>query len=266
VRKLHDELQQHAARLEQRVADRTAELEAAKTRAEAADQAKTSFLATMSHELRTPLNSIIGFTEVLLSGMSGALTNEQGKQLGIVQQSSRHLLALITDVLDMAKIEAGQLRLDYRPFDLRCTIERACGAFAHVASERGLRFSSELGEFDAHMSGDERRAEQVLNNLLSNALKFTHSGGVAVSMEQSGESFLVAVTDTGSGVRPEDIEKLFRRFSQMENARTGTQEGTGLGLAISRHLVESMGGTITVRSDFGKGSRFEFVLPRVPKT
>ena len=166
----------------------------------------------------------------------------------------------------MAKIEAGQMRLDDKPFDLRQTVERACGLFGHVARARGMQFVSDLGQSGAWTSGDERRVEQVLNNLLSNAFKFTPAGTITVSLAESEREFTVTVSDTGIGIRPEDIDKLFRRFSQMENARATTHEGTGLGLAISRHLVESMGGVITVQSALGHGSRFGFTLPRRPAT
>lgn len=261
VLELHTELQRHALQLEQRVAERTAELQAAKARAESADRAKSAFLATMSHELRTPLNSIIGFTDLLLQRIPGPLTAEQEKQMVIVQQSSKHLLALITDVLDLAKIEAGELRLERKPFDLRVTIERVGDAFGPEALQRGLQFTLELEPSDTRVVGDERRVEQVLNNLLSNALKFTPSGSIAVSTRRIDGLLTVSVADTGIGIKPVDMDRLFRRFSQMETGLATPREGAGLGLAISRHLVEAMGGRIWVESEWGTGSRFRFTLP-----
>ena len=261
VHELHEELRQHADMLEQRVAERTAELEAAKVRAEAADRAKSTFLATMSHELRTPLNSIIGFTELLLQLAPGPLNAEQEKQLGIVQQSARHLLSLITDVLDLAKIEAGQLKLDPKSFDLRHAIERISPAFRTEANRRGLQFTLDLDSFDASVLADERCVAQILNNLLSNALKFTPQGAIGISLARGESDCTVTVTDTGVGIAAHDIDRLFRRFSQVDSGLPDTREGTGLGLAISRHLVEALGGVIWVESSPGSGSRFSFTLP-----
>lgn len=261
VRRLHSELERHAADLEQRVAERTAELEAAKVRAEAADRVKSAFLATMSHELRTPLNSIIGFTGVLLQRLPGPLNTEQEEQLNIVRSASRHLLLLISDVLDISKVEAGELRLAHEPFDLRGLLERVSAAFSRESEHRRLSFSLRMDARQALVTGDERRVEQVLNNLLSNALKFTPHGSITVALTRDHEAFTVTITDTGVGIRREDLGKLFRAFSQIETGLPGIREGTGLGLAISRHLVEAMGGHISVESEWGQGSRFAFTLP-----
>jgi PAS domain S-box-containing protein len=265
VRRLHAELQQHAAMLERRVEERTAELEVARARAEAADQAKSSFLATMSHELRTPLNSIIGFTDILLEGLTGPLNDEQRHQLGIVQHSSRHLLSLITDVLDLARIEAKQLKLQLKRFDLRATVERVAQVFGAEAARKDLRFDLHSGGLEAFVYADERLVEQILHNLLANALKFTSRGTVAISLASGATFVAVAVSDTGFGIKPGDLEKLFQRFSQLENGQPTSRQGTGLGLAISRHLVEAMGGEIRVESQVGRGSRFEFTLPKHPR-
>lgn len=263
VGELHDQLRRHTHELEDRVAERTAQLEAARVRAEESDRAKTAFLATMSHELRTPLNSIIGFTDLLLAGIPGPLNEEQEKQLGIVQQSSKHLLSLISDLLDLAKIEAGQLKLDRRSYDLGATLERVAGVFGAEARRRGLEFSLRLPPAGPlEVVGDERRVEQVLNNLLSNALKFIIEGSIEVAVETDERSFTITVADTGIGIRPEDVQRLFRRFSQGDTGLPTSREGTGLGLAISRHLVEAMGGAIWLAdTEQGKGSRFRFSLP-----
>lgn len=261
VRQLHQELQRHAADLEQRVIDRTSELEAAKIRAEAADRVKSVFLATMSHELRTPLNSIIGFTGVLLQKLPGALNTEQEKQLGIVRNASRHLLALINDVLDISKVEAGELSFARERFDLHALLARLGTAFAPQAGQRGLRFTLDIGQSEAIITGDERRVEQVLNNLLSNALKFTPRGHITLGCTRQGDAYVITVTDTGVGIKPEDMDKLFQPFIQIETGLPGVREGTGLGLAISKHLAQGMGGHIVAQSEWGQGSRFTFTLP-----
>ncbi|EXI77862.1 MAG: Non-motile and phage-resistance protein [Candidatus Accumulibacter appositus] len=261
VHRLHEELQAHATSLEQRVLERTAELEAAKLRAEAADRVKSTFLATMSHELRTPLNSIIGFTGILLQKLPGPLNAEQEKQLDIVRNASRHLLALISDVLDISKVEAGELHIAHERLDLRALIARLGEVFGPLAARRGLAFGLDITENEAMVIGDRRRLEQVLNNLLSNALKFTPRGCINLSCRKEGDSFVVAVTDTGVGIKTEDMDKLFRPFSQIETGLAGLREGTGLGLAISRSLVEAMGGHISAESEWGQGSCFALTLP-----
>ncbi|MCE9570661.1 MAG: PAS domain S-box protein [Rhodocyclales bacterium] len=261
VRRLHEELRRYAADLEQRVAERTAALEAAKIRAEAADRAKSGFLATMSHELRTPLNSIIGFTGVLQQKIPGPLNAEQEKQLGIVRNASRHLLELINDVLDISKVEAGELSLASERFDLRELLLRLGETFSPQAARRGLSYGQKIAEGDLFVSGDSRRVAQVLGNLIANALKFTPGGGITLDCTRRDDACIIAVSDTGVGIRPEDMNRLFRPFSQIENGLTGLREGTGLGLAISRHLAQAMGATIQVESEWGKGSRFSFTLP-----
>ena len=259
-RRLHQNLQRHAAELEQRVAERTAELVIAKERAEAADRVKSSFLATMSHELRTPLNSVIGFTGVLLQKIPGPLNAEQEKQLNFVLTAGRHLLALISDVLDISKVEAGELHLAREPFDFSALMARVGAAFAQQAGQRGLAFKLVPCRDRVMLTGDTRRVEQVLNNLISNALKFTDHGSITLSCAREDHCLVISVADTGVGIQPEDMEKLFRPFSQIDTGMDGLREGTGLGLAITKHLVEAMGGEVRATSTWGQGSCFGFTL------
>ena len=271
-KRAEEELQAIRDSLEQRVRDRTAELAVAKERAESADRLKSAFLATMSHELRTPLNSIIGFTGIMLQGLAGPLNEEQTKQLGMVQKSARHLLALINDVLDISKIEAGQVEIRLEPFDLRASLDRVVDLVRPLAQKKGLALRLSLTPGNGLVVSDRRRVEQVLLNLLNNAVKFTEQGEVAlianfvpelqfaqVPTPRSGISIQVA--DTGIGIKPEDLSKLFLPFRQVDTGLTRQHEGTGLGLAICRRLVELLGGEIAVQTTWGQGSTFTVVLP-----
>ncbi len=248
-------------RLEQRVFERTRDLVEAKERAEAADRVKSLFLATMSHELRTPLNSIIGFTGILLQGLGGPINEEQRKQLSMVKVSAQHLLTLISDILDISKIEAGQLTVGREPFDLRASMAKVVQSIRPLAERQGLRLGLEVGDGVDTCTGDARRVEQVLLNLVSNAVKFTEQGSVEVRCERHPEGYGITVTDSGIGIADVDLKHLFEPFRQLDSGLSRKYEGTGLGLSISRKLVELMGGCIWVESEKGKGSRFGFTLP-----
>lgn len=242
-----------------------AALEKARFAAESADRTKSAFLATMSHELRTPLNSIIGFTGIVLQGLAGPLNEEQSKQLGMVRDSARHLLALINDVLDISKIEAGELRVDRAPFAIATSLQRVIGMAHTLAERKGLTLALDLAAGLDSMVSDARRFEQVILNLIGNAIKFSEKGRVRVYAQPVREAGLdclrVQVHDQGMGIRAEDLATLFTPFRQIDSALSRQHEGTGLGLAICRRLCTLMGGHIGVESVWGQGSVFTVTLP-----
>ena len=250
-------LKQRVAELEL-IADR---LRGEKERAVESDRLKSAFIATMSHELRTPLNSIIGFTGILLQKISGPLTREQEKQLNLVQHSSRHLLALINDILDISKIEAGELRISFDPVNLHQVVEAAVRVVQPLASQKGLSIRTDLATGPVIISGDQRRIEQIVMNLLSNAVKFTETGMVTVTTRVAGGEVRLSVRDTGVGISQAEIPTLFEPFIQVDTGKSRRTEGTGLGLSISRRLVELHGGSLTVTSTPGAGSEFVVMLP-----
>jgi PAS domain S-box-containing protein len=271
-RQAEEAIRELNASLEQRVAERTSELAVAKDRAEAADRTKSAFLATMSHELRTPLNSIIGFTGLLLQGLAGPLNPEQAKQLRMVKDSGQHLLALINDVLDISKIEAGQIEIANAPFDLPESVRKVVQTVAPLANKKQLPLIAQIAPDVSRISSDRRRVEQILLNLLSNAIKFTEHGEITLTVEivpgtnhAPHSALRISVADTGIGIKRENMDKLFQPFRQLDTGLTRQHEGTGLGLAICKRLVARLGGTISVESEWGKGSTFQFTLPIHPE-
>lgn len=239
-----------------------AALAKAKDAAESADRLKSAFLAVMSHELRTPLNSIIGFTGILLQGLVGPLNEEQQKQMGMVQTSARHLLALINDVLDISKIEAGQFTLARTSFNLRDAIEKTFKLVVPSAEKKGIDLHVEIAPHVGDIVSDQRRLEQVFLNLLNNAVKFTEKGEIRVSCHAIGNEYCFSVSDTGIGIRPEELSGLFQPFHQIDSGLSRKHEGTGLGLSISRKLTEMMGGSIDVQSQWGLGTTLTVRIPK----
>ncbi len=237
------------------------ELASAKEQAETADRLKSAFLATMSHELRTPLNSIIGFTGIILQGMVGPLNEEQSKQLNMVRNSAQHLLSLINDVLDISKIEAGELTVVEEPIDLKASIQKVSQIVRPLAEKKGLELLVSVAPQIGTIHSDARRLEQVLLNILSNAIKFTEQGRVLAACLSAPGGVEFRVTDTGIGISDEDFEKIFKPFQQIDTGLTRKYEGTGLGLAICKKLVERLGGRIWFESEKNKGSTFSFSLP-----
>ena len=310
LRKAHNEL-------EKRVDERTAELAAAneklrkeigvrehteaklkqaKNAAEAANRAKSEFLANMSHELRTPLNHVTGFTDLLLNKNFGPLNEIQEEYLIDVLTSSKHLLALINDILDLSKVEAGKLKLDISEVNLKACLQNSLIMVKEKALKHGIQLTMDLDGTKDTIAADERKLKQILYNLLSNAVKFTPNGGMVkisakkvacnvrpglrqddpadfvmieelVDLENPVQEGLkncieVCVTDSGIGIKPEDLQRIFYRFEQIDGTTSRNYEGTGLGLALTKELVEMHGGKIWVESDGeGKGSRFRMLLP-----
>jgi len=246
---------------EQELRETMAELDRAKERAESADRLKSAFLATMSHELRTPLNSIIGFTGILIQGLVGPLTAEQAKQLNMVYNSAKHLLELINDVLDLSKIEADQLTVVSEPFDLTASIEKCLKSAHPAADKKGLDLSASITPEIGAVVSDRRRVEQILLNLISNAIKFTEHGFVRVRCEARNQHIVIAVQDSGIGIKQEDMPILFNAFRQIESGITRRYDGTGLGLSICKKLAHLLGGDIEVASEWAVGSTFTLHLP-----
>ena len=232
---------------------------------EAANRHKSEFLANMSHELRTPLNAIIGFSEVLHERMFGELNDKQAEYVQDVLSSGRHLLSLINDILDLSKVEAGQMELQLARFHLPTALQSALTLVRERATRHGIALGLDVDERLGDVVGDERKIRQVVLNLLSNAVKFTPDGGrIGVRAAVEDGAARIAVFDTGVGISPEDQAKIFEAFRQVGTDDARKHEGTGLGLTLTQKFIELHGGRIWVESEVGKGSTFTFTLPARP--
>jgi signal transduction histidine kinase len=266
--KMAGQLQDLYTGLEQRVSERTEELAAAlreleqKSRQlEIASRNKTLFLTSMSHELRTPLNLIIGYSQILSRQMAGEINEMQEEYLAYVLEAGNHLLLLITDILDLARIEEGIEKLELSQFWLPETLGHSVQMLRETANRKGLAIDVDVADNVGMVEADQRRIRQMVFNLLSNAIKFTPPGGsVGVTARCAGELVEIAVHDTGVGIDPEDQLRIFEPFQQAQNAR-GTGEGTGLGLSLVKRWVELLGGRVEVDSQTGVGSTFTLVIP-----
>jgi GAF domain-containing protein len=237
------------------------EIEEQSRQLEIASRHKSQFLANMSHELRTPLNAILGYTELISDNIYGEVPERMREVLERVDKSGRHLLGLINDILDLSKIEAGQLSLALGPYAMDAVAQTVATQVGALAAEKRLGFETMLDDDLPIGQGDERRLTQVLLNLVGNAIKFTDAGKVVVRVATSGDAYVVSVTDTGPGIAEADREKIFEEFQQSDTTRAKAKGGTGLGLAISRRIVEMHGGRLWVESTLGEGSTFSFTVP-----
>lgn len=240
------------------------ELKIANEKAMEADRLKSEFIANMSHELRTPLNSVIALSQILLVRMDGDLTEEQEKQVSIIQKSGRHLLELINDILDLSKIEAGKMEVNIEEFPIEEVLNDVMAIIKPMAAEKGHDVALAIDEGIGIIRSDRNKLKQILLNLLSNAVKFTPKGGkIAIDIRHRDGTVELTVSDTGIGIVNEDMDKIFHEFTQVDGSSTREYGGTGLGLAITKRLVNLLGGEIGVESRPGNGSIFTVTIPMV---
>jgi PAS domain S-box-containing protein len=260
LKRYHEHLEELVKKRTSELEGKTGELEQANIRLQELDLLKSMFIASMSHELRTPLNSIIGFTGIILQGISGKITEDQRKELTMVKNSAHHLLTLINDIIDVSKIETGKVELFIEEFNLADLMQEVKESFKVAADEKNLKLSLKMPE-RLIIKSDERRTKQVIMNLGSNAVKFTDRGEIEIKVKKKDEKVVVSVADTGIGIKKENMEKLFKQFSRIYAEGIPVIEGTGLGLYLSKKIVDLLGGQIKAESEFGKGSMFTFTFP-----
>lgn len=273
-KKVENELSRHQRHLEELVSRRTKELEAARDRAEAANRTKSAFLANISHELRTPLTAITGFSELMADGLAGPVSKKQQKYLQDIIESSHELLALINNLLNLSKMEVGEMDLQLSTFEVRELLETTLSMAMESAKAKGLEVTMDVEEDTGEVTADVQKIQQVVHNLLANAIKFTPDGSISIyagkMKSETGEpvedSIIIKVADTGIGITAEDQEKLFCHFLQLDDGLSRHYGGAGLGLILSRKIVELHGGHIWVESTPGEGSVFGFTLPVRPGT
>jgi signal transduction histidine kinase len=272
--RLYEALKRLNSELEERIRDATADLAEQNARlqwqsqeVERANKLKSEFLASMSHELRTPINALIGYSALLLDGVLGEVTPKQRDALARGRAAAEHLLALINDILDLAKIEAGKMPLHLEEVSLREVILEVTQQIEPMVRKKQLDFSTDIAPDCPPIYSDRTKIKQILLNLLSNAVKFTNQGMVTVDAICAPGGVRIDVVDTGIGIRQSDLQAIWEDFRQVDQSRTREFGGTGLGLSITRKLLERLGGSVTVQSTYGNGSRFSVYLPlRVPTT
>ncbi len=259
------ELEQYKDSLEELVGSRTADFERAMSEAENANAAKSLFLANISHDLRTPLNSVIGFSDVLISGMAGDMSEEQLKQIRMINDSGRYLLALVSDLLDLSRIENSEQRVDAADVELGEVLSGVTSIIQPMCADKGIAFACDGCDRDISMQTDSRLLKQMLLNLLTNAVKFTNQGSVTlrITEERESDSVVFDVKDTGPGIASNELPYVFEAFKQFTRDHTAKPDGAGLGLAISLRIARMLGGTITANSTVGKGSVFSVRLPKI---
>lgn len=266
LRRLNAELESRVVAATRELEQRNLELEERRAELERASRMKSQFLATMSHELRTPIHAMLSYNSLLREELFGATTDEQDNALDRMKKAAEHLLALINDILDLSRVEAGKVRMSADDIDLTEFLDRLSDAVRPMCEEKSLVYSLEVDAEVPPIVTDETRLRQVLLNLLSNAVKFTDSGSVIleVSADPVVERVRMSVVDTGIGIGEDQLESIFEEFTQADQSPTRSRGGAGLGLAISRKLVEAMGGTLEVRSVVGQGSEFRVQIPWSP--